>query len=557
MASSPVAGARDNTATMGGGLAALLLENVAGSPNSYLTIFAIPALLFFFRWVTTPSMSAREPPLVKPTIPVIGHIIHLLGKEGAFYTNIYKKTPMPIATLPLANHKIYFVTSPSLIQASLKNKNLSFDPFMVEFGKLMLGFSDAEWNPLVNQQLVDDFVRAIHGAMLGEHLHKMNATALKYIAERLDQIGTQPLKVDNLYMWTRQLVTMATAEALYGHANPAREAPEFLDDIWTMGTGIYHMVITRFLPSVFAPDALAARARLQSTLGAYYSARHDSNPDVARIVKARADTLRRYGFSDAQIGRFEMAMYHVATANTIPTLFWFLCHVFADPAIIARAREELDAFVTQSMSLPSSGKRRVTINVSTLEARAPFLVSIYRETTRMYAQNVVNRRVMADTELVSATGERYTLKKGADMHLPAEVAHTLSDVWGRDSDEFVADRFLQQQQQVQAATSGKDRRTTAQAFIPFGGGKHLCPGRNFAFAENLAMVLALAVGFEVRRAEDGGPVPVPKSAVGRLGHGILNPEGLGEGLEVNIERRKGWEDVEWRFVSTSSTATSS
>jgi len=45
-------------------------------------------------------------------------------------------------------------------------------------------------------------------------------------------------------------------------------------------------------------------------------------------------------------------------------------------------------------------------------------------------------------------------------------------------------------------------------YIPFGGGKHLCPGRNIAFAEILGTLAALLLGFEVR-GTDGGLIQVP------------------------------------------------
>jgi cytochrome P450 len=47
-----------------------------------------------------------------------------------------------------------------------------------------------------------------------------------------------------------------------------------------------------------------------------------------------------------------------------------------------------------------------------------------------------------------------------------------------------------------------------QGYFPFGGGKHSCPGRSYAFVQTLAIVMALIGRFDIR-GEDGGLVKVP------------------------------------------------
>jgi cytochrome P450 len=47
-----------------------------------------------------------------------------------------------------------------------------------------------------------------------------------------------------------------------------------------------------------------------------------------------------------------------------------------------------------------------------------------------------------------------------------------------------------------------------QGYFPFGGGKHSCPGRSYAFVQTLAIVMALIGRFDIR-GEDGGLIKVP------------------------------------------------
>ncbi|KAK3683781.1 cytochrome P450 [Podospora appendiculata] len=435
----------------------VLVNEVLSSPTKYLTVLA-------------------------PMIPGVGHIINLLISKVDFYPYLLKDKKHPIVTIPLADNKIYVLTSPRLIQAAMRSKSLSSEPFLLEHSQDLLGMTDDEF--ALVQKSVPDLIRAVHGSMVSEHLHAMNATVLKYIADEINAIGSfslPSLDVNNTWIWIRNLTTMATTKAMFGHRNPFHFNPLLVDDL--------------------CPRSVTARARLQAALQKYYAARLDDGPDVSQIMRARAELL---------------------------------------PLI-----EE--SLTPASASEGSNGMRQATVNVSVLEDRAPFLVSCLRETNRLYNHAVIVRRVIADTQLSSSSdcGTAYLLKKGADVHTPAGVVHRLPEVWGPAADEFQADRFL-----GGATGTEADDRTRKAAIMPFGGGLHLCPGRDFAFAESLGLMVALVVGYDVRGLGDGpGLVPVPRAVTVGLGHKIAKPVGVGVGLRVSITRRKGWEDVKWRYIS--------
>ena len=82
------------------------------------------------------------------------------------------------------------------------------------------------------------------------------------------------------------------------------------------------------------------------------------------------------------------------------------------------------------------------------------------------------------------------------------------------------------------------RRAQNQAYFPFEGGKHLCPGRHFAMMEILAFVAAIVAGFEIE-----GLKRVPERAFQKLGTAVRKPVG---DVRVRIGRREGWGSVRWR-----------
>ncbi|KAF4817974.1 25-hydroxycholesterol 7-alpha-hydroxylase [Colletotrichum siamense] len=533
----------ENMSTVGNASTSILTGDFGFSPTFLGLIAGLTVIvLFISRW-STPDLDDREPPALKPRFPVIGHLIGLLWYQGQYFKVLYEKG-LPIATLPILNGKLYAIWDPALVQSAYRNKDLSFEPFAVEFAQKDLGLSNDVAKLLRETDLVPDFFGVIHPALNGAHLHRMNANALKYVSAELDRIGggvgdESGLDVPNLFAWVRRVMTLATTEGLYGVENPVMKNLTLIDDLWTFESGV-PMFILDILPQYTARKAFQARARLQAGLSRFYMARHDHNDDVAQIVKARADVLRRYGIPDREIGTFELGLLHVGTANTIPVFFWFLAHVFTRSELVERLREEV-------LEASQRKEDEAIIDITIFEKECPLLVSCYRESMRLSSRVIGNRRVTKDTTISDGKGRSYTLKSGVNLQLSAEVLHNMDHVWGESPTLFVPERFLAVENGV--SKEAGDEKMKRAAYIPFGGGRHLCPGRNFAFAENLGFVSALLLGFEVKPLSGNvGELKVPGAMACTLADGTPKPERNGEGFGVRIVRREGWEKAKFRFV---------
>lgn len=114
--------------------------------------------------------------------------------------------------------------------------------------------------------------------------------------------------------------------------------------------------------------------------------------------------------------------------------------------------------------------------------------------------------------------------------------HRQTPLWD-NANEFDPDRFTPERE------AEKEARKRKQAYVPFGGGKHLCPGRHFAFAENLGFLAAMVLGFEL----DGLKQENVRMGRGKVTDAITQPTPEGEGGRVRISRRPGWENVEWSY----------
>lgn len=294
--------------------------------------------------------------------------------------------------------------------------------------------------------------------------------------------------------------------------------------------------------TLLAPKAMAARLRMDEAQRAYYRAEHDLGADVSAITRDRGRFWRAFGFDNDGLGRVDFMPFS-ATVNTAPTFFWVLAEVFADPARLARVRDEVASSgvlqVVSADAAAADGKERRlgSIDFMGVTKHCPYAVACYREVLRLYDNATGSRTVVgADTTVTDpGTGRAYLLRAGVEVQWSAYVAHGEGQ-WGADPHRFRPERWLEAPLEAH-----RDRR---DAFIPFGGGKHLCPGRNFAFAEIVGALACMAVGFELEG------VRVPSGSRLNNFHVALRYPVYDRRTSpaARLVRRSGWEDVEWSFV---------
>lgn len=249
------------------------------------------------------------------------------------------------------------------------------------------------------------------------------------------------------------------------------------------------------------------------------------------IIRERAAILRQGGFNNQDLMVQEVTIPWVAVTNTIPTLFWFFMHIFSNPDRVERIRREVEAITTITTS---DQGRQATIVIKDLEKKCNYLLACYRETLRITIHNVGSRRVLEDTTIKDGEGREYLLEKGINVQWCSSLTHVLEPVWGDDASSFVPERFLD--------IAPRDEKRRRGANIPFGGGRNLCPGRNFALAENIGFVGVLCAGFNVEE------VQVPGFEDPVIGTGSRKPVWGDQRRGTGIGRRKGWEDVTWTFI---------
>lgn len=291
-------------------------------------------------------------------------------------------------------------------------------------------------------------------------------------------------------------------------------------------------------PGVTAKKGLAARTKLHNSLRIWYRAGHSNDADVSAACQARINVLKKYGLSPDEIAEDNLGLLFVSTTNAMPTLYWFFVFVFHSPTLVEELRQELQSVVTKD-----GGKMR--INHTQFPEKCPLLCSAYQETMRLTNVQGGTRKVLVDTVLsgppdVKGGKREYLLRKGAILQTLSSITHNSMAVWGPTANTFEPRRFIDLGNGEKAA-----EKLQKKAFIPFGGGKHYCPGRHFAFAEILGTIALLVLGFEIEES-GGGPVRQLNSDRAAT-NAVLKPQQEGYELGIKIKRRPGWETAEWEF----------
>lgn len=420
--------------------------------------------------------------------------------------------------------RIYVVTEPSLAASVQRNtKSLSMTPLLPEITKRVLGLDKKTYH-VISQNLdpepgaprgffadIHDWVYTSFGP--GEYVNTLSCEAAQELCFQLratvDATGPVPGPVD-LLAWVRHMVTVGTAKAFFGPHNPIAEEPDLAQDFWAFDHGLGALLIGIF-PSLTAPEAYAGRERLTAAFRKYFEAGYLD--EATSIVRGRARIEKNYGMSTDMTARSALSFLFAGIVNATTTTFWVALRIFANEALLARVRQE----IRQALEASSQRSGPGMLSIAAVKENCTMLFAVYRECLRVGSENFSVRMIKEDTMLA----DRYFLRKGAVVQISGGAIHGRSTIWGQDVDEFNPGRFLKEK--------SKGDGFHPAAFRGFGGGKTLCPGREFATNEILAFAAMIIHGVDWV-APDGGTVSVPEKNDRVLPVHILEPATAPEGI---------------------------
>ena len=218
-----------------------------------------------------------------------------------------------------------------------------------------------------------------------------------------------------------------------------------------------------WLPTPSNRSLLKVRRILTDFITSSLSSRPpDEANDLHQTMAAARDPRSGRGFSPEALVEETKTLFFAGYETAATGLTWTLYLLARHPDVTERLAVELAQVL--------DGRDPVQADL----AQLTYLRAVLQEAMRVYPPVYAIPRQAVDDDSIGG----YTIRRGTTVIASISGLHA-SPAWGDDRDTFNPARFL---------SSGWPRR----AYIPFGAGRHLCIGSDFAVTE-MSLVVAMVV----------------------------------------------------------------
>lgn len=516
-------------------------------------LVGLTALVAFLFNALRFRVDPREPPVVYPKFPLVGHINGIL-MSGPLYTRKLRygcrlevqqrmltdlcsqERKHRIFTMPMLTSRTYIVASPDLCAAVQKASTaMSFDPIVAHVTPRLVGSN-------THTKHIIQHVQEDQGGIIKKSHHIINPPLMPQrilgaSKTQLDYFGGVIAKINDgseidLFRYVARAVTSASMYTFFGPNNPFEKHPKLVEDFWDWeGGNLAYM--SGLFPNLVARKA--SRGLEACVKGFADFIESMGYKDSHKLIQERNELHVREGITDInERARLDVAMSLGFNVNASGTTFWAVNNIFSRPELLSKIREEIriNALVDHGV-----------LSADCLRQACPRLNSAYRETMRLYVPSISARLVNEDTILA----DRWLLRKDAIVQLAGSILHHDPEIWGPDVDSFNPDRFLYSMHGSKSLPDGtipegKAHFVHPAAFRSFGGGTSLCPGRHFAHMEILGLAAVLIMGFDIEPI--GGTKWNPPADTKRIPVAVMKPTAP---LNVRMKVRKEFEGVTWEM----------
>ncbi|KZS89011.1 cytochrome P450 [Sistotremastrum niveocremeum HHB9708] len=181
-----------------------------------------------------------------------------------------------------------------------------------------------------------------------------------------------------------------------------------------------------------------------------------------------------------------LVMNFVSIYTTTMSFVQVLFYIAAMPEYVAPLREEIEKHVGEE------GWTRSSLT------KCRKLDSFVKECQRLRGAGTGSSARMAMKDYTFSNGT--FVPKGTFLFAAAVPRHKDPDVYGPDAAEFDGFRFSNMREEAGAATK-HHAITTSLDYLPFGHGRHACPGRFFAVPLMKTMLAYILLHYDVKLAD--------------------------------------------------------
>ncbi|KAG8873935.1 hypothetical protein FRB97_006341 [Tulasnella sp. 331] len=442
----------------------------------------------------------KSPPMISSWVPWLGNTWQLDRDGYAFLKAAQDKYPAGIFGVTYAGQKLYFVTSPELINQVHKQHKMAWT-------KNIFSLSDkALFGSMVfPEKLAPHFDRSISPKNMMGLLESFDNHLQNIVTEMSLPDPNDSVSLTNFVI---QITYKATALAMFG---PTFDAEGTWEDFNSFDSLVWK-VANGYPPSLLRGFA-DTRERVIKAYEKYLEAPHEPS----ELIGGQQQIARDGGFDLRDRGVIMLCDFWPVMANLPWGTLWTLIMQLKEPSGVKPLVDELDAAGAQFLdtSTGATVDRYYEYPLTFLQSSPslPLLDSAFSETLR-YATDSYSMRGVAPDEGTILGG--YELKKGDTVICSTRNVH-MDEKQFEHAEKWIPERFLNDTE------SGKGTEGNYK-WMPFGGGTKICPGRHLAQYHVKTLITTLLKNFRFEIDHAKSRVPIKVGPVNR-GFGFGRPDG--------------------------------
>lgn len=397
---------------------------------------------------------------------MLGNILAVAKSEIDFFTG--QGSYGDVSSFQLGRKRFYFVNHPELIRKILTSQNYVRTALSRDVMESFLGrglFSQEGENHLQQRRLMQP---AFHHKRIEGYGAVMEGFATRMLEGWRDG-ETRDISHDMMRL-TFEIVSKTLFDADTGEQ--ASQVGEAFTAIMRAINKEYplYSLLPAWVPVKRWGASRRAVEALKRITGSIIQERRASNTDrgdlLSMLLMARDEDGTK--LTDEQVGAQTLSLLFAGHETTANLLSWTWLLLSRNPDIRQKLQEEVDTVL--------GGRAPTVADLPKLK----YTESVVRETLRIYPPAwYAERAPLTDTELGG-----YRIPAHAPIVISVYVTHRDARFFAQP-ERFWPERFL----------GVEDRQLPA--YLPFGGGSHLCIGNRFALMEAQLLVAAIAQRYEL------------------------------------------------------------
>ncbi|XP_027859787.1 prostacyclin synthase [Xiphophorus couchianus] len=468
--------------------------------TAFLLLNGLVILLLLY---TTRRRNKNEPPLDKGFIPWLGHVLEFLKDAGKFLSRMKDKHG-DIFTVRVAGIYVTMLLDPNSFDGVLNDDTNSFD-FSNRRGQLLKKIFNLQlpgYYPASERKWMEQHFHGVNQQKLNA---SMNAHLSNVMLKSFESRSPSEWREDGLFELCYSLLFRAGYLTLF-------ERRDDVDAVYEEFRK-FDDLLTKLARGSLKREEKRVVATSQDRLWDLLSPGHVNGSWQQSYVQF----LQEMGVDADMQKKAQLLQLWNTQCNAGPAAFWVLGFLLTHPEAMEAVKSEIRGLP----SLQDTSLQRRPLNQ--LESQStPVFDSVLSETLRLTAAVMINRKVVKDKILRMANGKEYHLRRGDRVCLFPFLSPQMDPQIHEEPQMFKYDRFLNEDKTVKKEFY-KDEKKLKYFTMPWGAGKNICVGKEFAVTSIKQFVFLFLTHFDLELCSPSSKLPPVNPS--RFGFGMLQPDG--------------------------------